>query len=174
MRAVGPVLAPSHGMRVHVRVEGFTLIEVLVATTLVCTAVAGLAHLGVIAMAQSLSVQRQTAALWLAQSKLEELRSEPWAFDPSGVPVSAPALSLSPADALSRETAGFVEYFDRFGEPASPQASTFQRRWSIGLVDPRDPDTLLLRACVLTRAPASEGRSVADACATTIRTRRLR
>ena len=161
-------------MRVHVRVEGFTLIEVLVATTLVCTAVAGLAHLGVMAMAQSLSVQRQTAAHWLAQSKLEDLRARPWAFDPSGMPVSDPALLLSPPDALLRETTGFVEYFDRFGEPATRETSTFQRRWSIGLVDPLDPDTLLMHACVLTRAPASEGRSVADACASTIRTRRLR
>ena len=98
-------------MSVHDRVDGFTLIEVLVATTLVCTAVAGLAQLGLLAMAQSLSVQRQTAAFWLAQSKLEELRARPWTFDSSGLALSDPALSLSPSDALMSETGGIRRLF---------------------------------------------------------------
>ena len=161
-------------MGIHDRVDGFTLIEVLVATTLICTAVAGLSQLGLLAMAQSLSVQRQTAALWLAQSKLEELRGRPWAFDSGGVALSDPALSLSPPGALATETAGFVDYFDRFGDAVPRAASTYQRRWAISLVDPLDPDTLQLQSCVLTRAPDSAGRSSADVCVATIRTRQLR
>lgn len=161
-------------MAVHDRVEGFTLIEVLIATTLVCTAIGGLAQLGVLAMAQSLSVQRQAAALWLAQSKLEELRSKPWAFDGSGLATSDPALAISPFDSLASETTGFVDYFDRFGAPVPQTTSTYQRRWAITLVDPLDADTLRIQSCVLTRAPGSAGRSTADACVTTIRTRRLR
>ena len=160
-------------MGVHDRIDGFTLIEVLVATTLVCTAVAGLAQLGLLAMAQSLAVQRQAAAFWLAQSKLEELRAKPWTFDGAGLALSDPALSLSPPDALASETAGFVDYFDRFGDAVPPPVSTYQRRWAITLVDPLDADTLRLQSCVLTRAPASAG-STADACVTTIRTRRRR
>jgi prepilin-type N-terminal cleavage/methylation domain-containing protein len=161
-------------MGVYDRADGFTLIEVLVATTLVCTAVAGLSQLGLLAMAQSLSVQRQTAALWLAQSKLEELRARSWAFDSSGLALSDPALSLSPPGALTSDTPGFVDYFDRFGDVVPRPVSTYQRRWAITLVDPVDPDTLRLQSCVLSRAPASAGRSIADACVTTIRTRRLR
>ena len=161
-------------MGVHDRIDGFTLIEVLVATTLVCTAVAGLAQLGLLAMAQSLAVQRQAAAFWLAQSKLEELRAKPWTFDSAGLALSDPALSLSPPDALASETAGFVDYFDRFGDAVPPALSTYQRRWAITLVDPLDADTLWLQSCVLTRAPASAGRSTPDACVSTIRTRRLR
>ena len=161
-------------MGIDDRVDGFTLIEVLVATTLICTAVAGLSQLGLLAMAQSLSVQRQTAALWLAQSKLEELRALSWAFDGSGVALSDPALSLSPPGALASETAGFVDYFDRFGNAVPRAGSTYQRRWAISLVDPLDPDTLRVQSCVVARAPASAGRSSADACVTAIRTRRLR
>jgi len=161
-------------MSVHDRVDGFTLIEVLVAATLVCTVVAGLAQLGLLAMAQGLAVQRQAAALWLAQSKLEELRARPWTFDSSGLALSDPTLSLSPPDALTSETPGFVDYFDRFGAAVSRPTSTYQRRWAIALVDPLDTDTLRFQSCVLTRAPASAGRSTADACVTTIRTRRAR
>jgi type II secretory pathway pseudopilin PulG len=151
---------------------GFTLVEALVATVLVCTAVAGVAQLGVVAVAQSAAVQRDAVALWLAQSKIEALRSRPWSFDSAGARLSDSALILSSPDALAVDTVGFVEYLDRFGEPVMATAATFHRRWAIGLVEPSDPDTLRFQACVLTRESSLRGtRPVV--CVSTVRTRRL-
>ena len=148
---------------------GFSLIEVLIATVLVCSAIAGLAHLGAIGVTQAADVQRGALALALAQSKLEELRASPWAFDATGARVSAPALLVSPADSLTEDASGFVDSFDRFGEPASPAApAIYRRRWAISPFDPVDPDTLLLQICVV---PGGSPDLPADACVATIRTR---
>jgi hypothetical protein len=147
------------------------LVEALVAIVLVCTAVAGLAHLGLAAMVQSAVVERESVALWLAQSKLEELRASEWIFDDAGVRRSADVLALSPADALTRDSGGYVDAFDRFGEPVPlGVAAAHRRRWAISLVDPLDPDTLLLQSCVVPRS-ASDARTRPDACVATIRTR---
>ena len=163
-----------HHQRVMTRCDragGFTLVEALVATVLVCTAVAGLAHLGFAAMVQSAVVEREAVALWLAQSKLEELRASEWIFDAAGMRRSADALAPSPADALTRDTGGYVDAFDRFGEPVPlGVAAAHRRRWAISLVDPADPDTLLLQACVLPR-DASDAGIRPDACVATIKTR---
>jgi prepilin-type N-terminal cleavage/methylation domain-containing protein len=157
----------------HDRVDGFTLVETLVAMLLVSTAVAGVAHLGLAAMAQSAAIQREAVALWLAQSRLEELRATQWAFDASGARLSDPALSVSPADALTRDATGYVDTFDRFGEPTvMGPAVTYRRRWAIGLVSPTDPDTLLLQSCVFAGTPLHD-RAPADTCLSTIRTRHL-
>ena len=48
-------------MHLHEDVDGFTLVETLVATVLVCTAVAGVAQLGVVAVTQNAAVQRDDA-----------------------------------------------------------------------------------------------------------------
>jgi type II secretory pathway pseudopilin PulG len=151
---------------------GFTLVEALVATVLVCTAIGGIAQLGVIAAAQSAAVQRDAVALWLAQSKIEDLRSRPWSFDSAGARLSDSTLTLSPPDTLLVDTSGFVEYLDRFGEPVTASAAVFHRRWAIDLVETSDADTLRLQACVLTRESMLRGTPPAI-CVSTVRTRRL-
>jgi prepilin-type N-terminal cleavage/methylation domain-containing protein len=152
--------------------RGFTLIEALVATALLALVIAGLAHLGLLAVAQSVAVEHQEVALRLAQGKLEELWAGRWTVDASGTPVSDPALALSPDDALTTAAAGYVDRFDRFGAPvAAGSPGIYERRWAISLVSPADPETLLMRACVVARAPALRSRAAADACVTTIRTR---
>ena len=159
-------------MHLRDNAAGFTLVETLVATVLACTAVAGVAQLGVIAVAQSAAVQRDAVALWLAQSKIEDLRSRTWSFDSAGARLSDSAMTLSPPDTLAADTFGFVEYLDRFGEPVTATAATFHRRWAIGLVEPTDADTLRLQACVLTRESLLRGARPAI-CVSTVRTRRL-
>jgi prepilin-type N-terminal cleavage/methylation domain-containing protein len=157
----------------HDRIDGFTLVETLVAMLLVSTAVAAAAHLGLAAIAQSAATQREAAALWLAQSKLEELRAQPWAFDAAGARLSDPALTASPPDALTRDATGYFDTFDRFGEPTVIGSSVvFRRRWAIGLASSTDPDTLLLQSCVFA-GTSSHDRVPADTCVSTIRTRHL-
>jgi prepilin-type N-terminal cleavage/methylation domain-containing protein len=152
--------------------SGFTLVEVLVATALLCSAVAGLAHLGVLAAAQSAAVQRDGLALALAQDKLEELRALSWSFDAAGARQSDPALGVSPPDALSTDTAGFVDFLDRFGASTTSAAAAYHRRWAVAPVDPVEADTLSLSVCVFTRAAALHGAQT-GVCAMSVRTRRL-
>ena len=151
--------------------SGFTLLEVLVATALVCTAVAGLAHLGVLAAAQSAAVQRDGLALALAQDKLEELRALAWSFDAAGARQSDPALGVSPPDALTTDAEGFVDFLDRFGAATTSAAAVYHRRWAVAPLSPVDPDTLSLGSCVLTRAAALHGAQT-GVCAMSVRTRR--
>lgn len=57
--------------------SGFTLIEVVVATAIMVTIVAGVSHVVLLAADQSTRHRRDLQALVLAQSKLEELRASP-------------------------------------------------------------------------------------------------
>jgi type II secretory pathway pseudopilin PulG len=152
---------------------GFTLVETLVATVLVCTAVGGIAQLGVVAVAQGAAVQRDAVAVWLAQSKIEDLRSRAWSFDSGGGRISDPMLVVSAANALDVDTAGLVDYLDRFGNAVAPADAAFHRRWAISLVEGADADTLRLRACVQTRGSAQRGSPPAT-CVSSVRTRRVR
>jgi type II secretory pathway pseudopilin PulG len=148
--------------------RGFTLIEALIATLLVATAVAGLSHLVTVGLTQSLRTQQSTGALLLAQAKLEELRSLTWRFNIDGTRASSAALAASPPDTLSQNIAGWVERLDRFGVPGAPDALThYWRRWAITPIDAADPDTLLLQVCVIT----SVAGAAADGCTWTARTR---
>jgi Tfp pilus assembly protein PilV len=62
--------------------RGFTLIEAVVATALMVTVVATVAHVVLMAAAQSTAARQDLHAVVVAQSKLEELRAWP------GVPTS--------------------------------------------------------------------------------------
>ena len=62
--------------------SGFTLVEAIIATALMVTIVAGVAHVVLLAAEQSMANRRELSAFVLAQSKLEELRTA------AGVPVS--------------------------------------------------------------------------------------
>ncbi len=53
---------------------GFTLIEVLVAISLIALAIAGLTSMGVLTIQADSHSRRQSVAVSLAQAKLEELR----------------------------------------------------------------------------------------------------
>jgi Tfp pilus assembly protein PilV len=58
--------------------SGFTLLEVLVATTLLFVAVASLAGLSVMATQANAHAKTTTFAALLAARKIEELRALPW------------------------------------------------------------------------------------------------
>ncbi len=134
---------------IHHTQTGFTLIEIVVATTLVATAVAALAQLIAIGARQAVANRRALEAIVAAESKLEELRALSWTF-------SLENLSPSPPGALDSDVSGF---FDRTG--------ALTRRWAIAPLG-ADPNTRTISVCAY-RLLASP---IAEACVTTVRTRR--
>ncbi len=154
--------------------RGFSLIEVLIATLLISSAIAGLAHLAAIGVRQGHAARHATSSLSLAQSKLEELRAVAWSYDASGTRISSPALTLSPLGSLVEDYTGFTDAIDAFGEPASsPELAEYRRRWGITRLIPTDEDTLVLQVCVVPLDQTGAGWTRApEACVSTIRTRK--
>jgi len=131
--------------------DGFTLIEVVVATAILASAAAALAQLLATASVQSARNRHALTATIAAQSKLQQLRAVRWTTTVDG-------LTASPLRSLLEDTAGCVDY----PEP-------YVRRWSISRRDPLDPDTFVLQVCVF----RTTGRqAVPDACVGTVRARR--
>lgn len=150
--------------------NGFSLVEALIASLLIATAVAALAHLVGVSAAQGLSIRHHTTAMIAAQSKLDQLRSSVWTYAADGGPLSdAATLTLSPARSLVEDHTAYVDHLTPTGAPCGAEcdATAYVRRWSISLVDQADSDTLALQVCVF-RVNAL----VAEACVSTIRTRR--
>ena len=177
--------------------EGFSLIEVLVAVLVLGVAVAGAAGLFTVAVASTRTARVQTTATLLALDKLERLRGLAWTYEASGARVSdlssdvsrdppAPAgagLSASPADALDRNTSGYVDYLDGSGQwvgtgVSPPPGAVFLRRWSIQPLPVDGEDSLILHVLVAPVAGATlgtmSGRRVrvrGDALLASVRTR---
>jgi prepilin-type N-terminal cleavage/methylation domain-containing protein len=106
--------------------RGFSIVEVLIALTVVVAGVCGLAQLFVLATAANMQAADTTRATVLARQKIEQLRTEP--FDQP----------RSPPDALTRDTPGFFDVADRM----------FIRRWSVETL-PADVNTLVLQVLVI-------------------------
>ena len=161
---------------------GFSLIEVLVASGLLTTAVITLAQLFVISTRTNLGARNTTYAAVLAEQKLEELRALTWGFDMQGLPLSdttsntavAPespvggvGLTPSPQEALQRNTPGYVDFVDQFGNKLSasssepPAGTVYTRRWSIEPLPTNPNNTLIIQVLVTrlrNRGAADEGR----------------
>lgn len=140
--------------------KGFTLVEVLVAMALVASAAVGLAALFGVATATTQTARIDSVETMVAETKMAELRGLPWTYDAagSGVVVSDPALSASPASALTTNTAGYVEYVDASGSlvgagTAAPATSVYLRRWSVTPLpaDPTNGVVLQVMAAAVTR-----------------------
>lgn len=140
--------------------SGFSLLETLIAASLIASVVVGLAQVVTMASGQSVRARRAVVALTIAQSKLEYLRSLPWDFDDSGLGVSSPELAASPPDSLVQNSPPYVD---------EPGGTGFVTRWAIAPVA-LDPDTLIMRVCVL--SAAAPPTTLPDACVWTTRTRR--
>jgi hypothetical protein len=155
--------------------RGFTLVEALIASLLVASAIVALAHLVALGAEQSLGSRRATSAWTIAQSKVEQLRLEEFTYDADGSRVTGPGLAMSPAQSLEADTSGFVDYVDAFGVAVAPDgviAPDYARRWRISTLDPGNADTLVLHACVfVVRGPAVRDVMPA-ACSSGIRTRK--
>ena len=143
----GPGVA--NGLRVfrtfprHPDARGFSLLEVLVATSVLGVALAALAQLFAVAIHLNARARSMTFAVLLAEQKVEEL-------------VADAGLGPSPAGALDRNTPGYCDYVDRNGhslggDTAPPPGAVYLRRWSIETL-PVHPDTTFVLQVLATRS----------------------
>jgi prepilin-type N-terminal cleavage/methylation domain-containing protein len=172
--------------------RGFSLVEVIVATGILVVALVSLAQLFTIAVRANIASRTTTDATVLAQQKVEELRALTWGFDLQGAPVSdtttdttvfpeqpggGTGLSPSPASALAKDIAGFVDYIDRFGRKvggrADPPADViYTRRWAIDPL-PASPETLVIQVRVMRNPGQGDvNRLPEEARLTTVKTRK--
>jgi len=151
--------------------RGFSLLEVLVATTLLTVSLAALAQLFAIATRANSSARATTYATVLAQQKMEQLRSLTWGFDTLGLPLTDTStditvvperetggngLSPSPANTLGQNIEGYVDYLDTFGRalgggPMPPEGTVYIRRWSVEPLPTNPGNTIVLQVLVTRR-----------------------
>jgi prepilin-type N-terminal cleavage/methylation domain-containing protein len=151
---------------------GFSLLEVLTATTIMAVGLTALAQLFVVSTKSNHSAKATTYAAVLAQQKMEQLRSLTWGFDNLGLPISdtqtnitvvpeqaggGVGLSPSPVGTLSSDTAGYCDYIDKNGQalgagmgnpPSAPNGTVYIRRWSVEPLPTNPNNTLVLQVLV--------------------------
>jgi hypothetical protein len=183
--------------------DGFSLVEVLIATFLLATVSLSVAQLFAVTTRNTWTARGQTSSTVLAEQKMEQIRSLTWGFDNTGLglPVSDTTSNLtvtpptqdghgldpSPVDALERNTPGYVDYLDGSGNWVAtgdhpPETAVFIRRWSI-LPLPTNPNNTLIIQVLVTpvlyengrvASPFTRTRMAGDALLTSVRTRKSR
>jgi type II secretory pathway pseudopilin PulG len=158
---------------------GFSIVEVLVATGLLASALVALAQLFAIATTTNASARSSTITMILAEQKIEQLRALQYTFDRVGLPVQDtetdlavyPPLAtggkgLSPHtdNTLQVNTDGYVDYLDHYGRTLGggtviPGNTAFIRRWSVEPL-PTNPNNVVILQVLVTR---QRDRGVGDA-----------
>jgi prepilin-type N-terminal cleavage/methylation domain-containing protein len=147
--------------------RGFSLVETLIATTLMAVALTSLAQLFALSTRNNQNARSSTFSAVLAQQKMEQLRGLTWGFDTLGLPLTdlttdianVPAgedgtgLSPSPADSLRQNHDGFCDFLDQYGRPlgtggAVPAGTMYIRRWSIEPLPANPNNTIVLQVMV--------------------------
>lgn len=157
---------------------GFSLLEVLFATTILAVAVVGLAQLFVVSTRANTSARATTFAAVLAQQKMEQLRGLTWGFDGLGLPLTdtstdisslaetptgGKGLTPSPTGALGANTDGYCDFLDANGlslggGTTPPAGAIYVRRWSVEPL-PTNPNNTLVLQVLVTR---NRNRGAAD------------
>jgi type II secretory pathway pseudopilin PulG len=152
-------------------VRGFTLFETLVATSILVTALAGVAQLFILGAQLTRQAAQSGFALAAAQDKLESLRGQAFTYDADGAAVTAPAVQPSPESSLEEDLEPYVDWLDLDGAPLeSPDDATLVRRWRVSSLGATTPDAIAIEVCVF-RSPGANDPRAADVCLSTIRTR---
>ena len=159
------------GMFLHASERGFTLLETVVAASILVTTLAGVAQLFLLGTQLTRQSGAAGLALIAAQDKLESLRGQTFTYDPGGVSVTAPTLQPSPPTSLAEDSEPYVDWLDVEGVAReSPAGAILVRRWRISSLGATTPDAIAIEVCVF-RIPAAADPLGADACLSTIRTR---
>lgn len=172
--------------------RGASLIEAIVASAVVVTVIAGVAHLAVWSRRAVFSAGTRSSAASLAVQKMELLQSLAWHVATDGSAVSdettdashdpprpgGPGLTESPAGTLERNTPQYVDYLDPHGRwcgtgASAPPAAAFVRRWAIEPFPGDERDTIRVIVAVepIAHAATSGGRGPGIVRLQTIRTR---
>ena len=148
--------------------QGFSLVEVLLATTLLTVAIVSLAQLFAVSTRANTNAKLPTFTTVLAQQKMEQLRSLTWGFDSQGLPltdtstnitaaVEAPTggkgLTPSPVGALGENTDGYCDFLDGNGQSLGggttpPANAIYVRRWTVEPLPTNPNNTLVLQVLV--------------------------
>ena len=162
--------------------RGFSLVEVMVAVSLLALAVSAVAQLVLFAAAAQRAASGATLAQTLARTRLEELRGLAWTSDAGIVPISdwstdlsvtppratgGPGLGVSPAGALLSNVDGYCDFLDARGNwlaggTRPPAGTAWVRRWAIDMPGAL-PGTLRVQVLVVPLARAAADRVVVSA-----------
>jgi len=116
--------------------RGFSLVEVLIATTIAVVAIAGLAQLFVLASAANRASRMRTLAAMLARDKMEELI------------------------ATDGEVAGGADFIgprgEWLGDSSPPPGTAFVRRWSVSAGAGFSPESRVLSVWITPPAASTE------------------
>jgi type II secretory pathway pseudopilin PulG len=152
--------------------RGFTLVETLIATGLLVTAIAGLTQLFALSARFTRDTVQFGVALAAAQDKLEALRALRFAYDEDGGIVTDAQLTASPVASLSEDAAGYVDWLDASGAALrGPQGAEYVRRWRITAVFADEPELIAIDVCVFSMFSANRDPRHADACLAGVRVR---
>lgn len=149
---------------------GFTLVETLIATGVLVTAIAGLAQLFALSLRFTRDSAQSGAALVAAQDKLETLRALRFGYDDSGAALTDPRLHPSPPGSLSENVAGYVDWLDDAGNVVNEAGAAYARRWRITDIA-ADPARIAIDVCVFRMPALNRDATHADACLVTARVR---
>jgi hypothetical protein len=131
--------------------RGTTLLEAIVAASLLATIAVGTASLILLARRLGERAEQLMTATTLAAARLEALRSIPWVYDIGGAVPEVADLSLSPPDALERNATGFWDATDGSGRPLSSSTEpAFLRRWAIASAVAGPAQARGIEVCVFT------------------------
>ena len=154
------------------RDRGFSLLEVLFATTIVAVGLAAVAQLFALSTGANARARMATFATVLAEQKMEQLRGLTWGFDGMGLPLTdtttditvwpeimtgGKGLSPSPGGSLTQNISGYCDFleitgFSLGGGTVPPPGTVFVRRWSIEPLPANPSNTLILQVLVTPRA----------------------
>ena len=158
-------------MFLHASEHGFTLLETVVATSILVTTLAAVAQLFILGAHLTRQAGASGRALVAAQDKLESLRGQAFTYDPGGSPVTAAALQPSSSTTLGEDTEPYVDWIaaDAMATQTA-EGAVMVRRWGVSSLGATTPDAIAIEVCVF-RVPGGTDPRGADACMSTIRTR---
>jgi prepilin-type N-terminal cleavage/methylation domain-containing protein len=131
--------------------RGFSLIEAVVAATIIAVALGALGRVTLAAARANSAGRSVTVAVLAARQKMEGLRA---------LSVDHPSLAASPPEALLTNTTGYHDLLDADGRPAAPANAAFDRRWLIEPLDDSPGRAVLLQVRVSARRLRRGGRPV--------------
>ena len=153
---------------------GFTLLETVVATGVLVTALAGLVQLFALTARSTREAGDQTAVLSAAQDKIEVLRSLTFGYGPLGEAITDPGLAPT-GGSLGSDTPGFADHLNLSGEVVDADrhghGAVWTRRWRMTPVDDFVPEALVIEVCVFAYPAGRRSPLGAQVCLATVRTR---